>query len=98
MPLGVFGPPVLLPIARYRKCRPSGRKKGNACRVSPRSPSSVVAADDPPPDADTRRIGLPDPKAAKRMTSFRLHVAPPPIAPLLSASVRAGPPLASILS
>ena len=59
-----------------RKCRPSGRKLGHRCCVSPRDSSSVVTGFGSPPAADTRKIGPASP--ANRISPFWFQAPPPP--------------------
>src|SRR5947209_7689695 len=82
--------------ARYRKCRPSGRKKGNACRVSPAFVSTAVTAEGVPPAAETRARGDALP-GVNRITLSGFHDPCNDCVEGTSHSVSAGPPDASIL-
>src|SRR5690349_20076638 len=81
--------------ATYRKCRPSGRKDGNACRVSPNFASIAVTGDGLPPDAGKRSRGVPL-SGENRITSPWFHV-PGKKPEGASPTVNVGPPEASIL-
>src|SRR5437016_4022160 len=64
--------------ARYMKWRPSGRKLGHLCVVSPRATSRVVAGTGAPPVAEARTSG-PLTEGANTITLSRFQAPPRPL-------------------
>src|SRR5215469_3682924 len=77
-----------------RKCRPSGRKQGKRCVVSPLFASKAVTGVGVPPESEMRNRGVLI-EGAKTITPSRLQE--PPRGRVASASVSGGPPEASTL-
>jgi hypothetical protein len=68
--------PPVVDVARYKKCRPSGRNRG--WRYSGLVGSGFVTGIGVPPPDDTRRSPVPGSPALKRMVPSLFHAPPNP--------------------